>query len=114
MTFKHGSITTTLIDGGNVRLANLHDSLTIERADLDDAIVSLCAIRQLKDPEGYMALVDRLIPMTTVIDRGMTFRDVVLSSVRYRCVKCGRPFSENPGACFDCGSDIRPITGQKP
>lgn len=66
MTFKHGSITTTLIDGGNVRLANTHDSLTIERADLDDAIVSLCALRQLKDPEGYLPFLRTLAPHVTM------------------------------------------------
>lgn len=77
MTFKHGSITVTLLPDGNVRLASPNDTLMVERADLDDAIRGLCALRQLVDPVGYTKFVDEKLLPYVIIDSGWTYRDLL-------------------------------------
>ena len=61
----------------------------IRPTDLDSLIAQLCALRQRRDPEGYMAFVDTLIPHTTVVESSLTVRDLLgRISVVYKSMQC--------------------------
>jgi hypothetical protein len=65
-------------DAGQIVIDSGHpmDVGFCEPADLDSLVEQLCALRQRRDPEGYMAFVDKLIPREQVIGPTLTFRDV--------------------------------------